>query len=170
MVSRPRRVVKRKGLRVLGVDLHRLGLGGRVDGVAVDGPGFLHHDGAGDAGNVDFSMGVGGIQAIGGQVPVGIVHVAAARVGQLKFHPGQRLAGGLVQFTNDKFASPLIPEGERGSALARFDLHALGVPSRTNRSTVLTSWAVMVWRYAGATRNVLGQEYETELSGVPPGQ
>ena len=116
-------IVEGEGLRVLGVDLHRLRLGRRVDGVALNGAGFLHHDGAGHAGNVNLAVGVGDIQTVGGQVPVGVVHIPAPGVGQLKFHTGQRFAGGLVQLADDKLPGPLVPEGEGGSALTRFDLH-----------------------------------------------
>ena len=132
-------VVKRKDLRVLGVDLHRLRLGGRVDGIALNGAGLLRHDGPGDAGDVDLPVGVGGIEAVGGQMPVGIVHIAAPGIGQLKLHPGQRLAGGLVQFTDDEFTSPLVPKGELLHLAAR-DFDVLGgavwhthlkTPSRT---------------------------------------
>ena len=119
-------VVKRQRLRVRRVDRDGLGAGGRVDGVPVDGSGFLDHDGAGDAGNTDFAVGVGGVEAVRGQVPVGVVHIAAASVGKLELHPGQGLLGHGIQLADHQLTRPCVPEGQLGSALACLDLNAFG--------------------------------------------
>ena len=80
-------VVKRDGLCVRRIHCNSLRLGGGVDGVSREGPGFLDYYRPCDAGNADFSSRIRRIQALGGQVAVGRVHIAAFRVGQLKFHP-----------------------------------------------------------------------------------
>ena len=71
-------------------------------------------------------MGIGGVEAVGGEVTVRVINVAAASVGQLKLNARQGFASGLVQLADDKLASPLVPEGKLGCALTCPDLHALG--------------------------------------------
>ena len=106
-------VVEGEGLRVLRAHFHRLRPGGLVNGVAGNRPGFLDHDSTHHAGNSDFSVGIGGIQAIAGQVAVGGVHIAAASIGQLKFHTGQRLLGDGIQLADYQPTSSLVPKGQR---------------------------------------------------------
>ena len=117
-------VVKRQRLRVRRVDRHGLGLGSRVDGVAGNGLGLLDHDGAGDAGNADFPVLVGGVQPQAGQVAVGGIHIAAFGVGQLELHPGQGLLRHGIQLADDQRALDFVVKSQCLN-LSRLDLNAL---------------------------------------------
>ena len=120
------RIVKGEGLRVCRVDGDNLRPGGLVNGVAGNRPGFSGHDSAGHAGNADFSVGIGGIETVAGQMAVGVVHIAAASVGQFKFHACQWLLGDGIQLADHQLTRPLIPEGQFGGLGACGDLHGLG--------------------------------------------
>ena len=118
-------VVEGQCLGVLRVHGHGLGLRPRVNGIARDGLRLLDHDSPGDPADANLAIGVGGIQPLTGQVPVGVVHIAALSVGQFKLHAGQRLAGQLVQLPNHQGPLLLVVEPE-GLHLALFDLDRLG--------------------------------------------
>ena len=118
-------VIHRDRLGILGIDLHRLDPCGLVDGVPLDGLGFLDHDGACDSADADLTVLIGGIKALTGQVPIGVVHIAAVRVGQFELHPGQRLLCDGVQFPDDESALGLVVEAQ-SLHLASLDLDTLG--------------------------------------------
>ena len=119
------RIVEGEVLRVVRVDLHRLNLPSRVDGVAGEGLNFLHNHRSGD-GHPDFAVLVGLEDALAGQMAIVCVHIAAIGVGQLKLNPGQRLFGHGVQLADDEGARTLIPEDQLRGLLAGFDGDGLG--------------------------------------------
>ena len=106
------RVIHGDGLRVGGVHLDRLRLGGLVHDVTGQGLGFRDDQRTHHAGNADFAVGVGLIQALAGQVAVVVVQIAPVRVGDLELHPGQRLPGLLVQLLHHDAALLLIVKAE----------------------------------------------------------
>ena len=118
-------VVKRNRLCVCRIDGDGLRLGGGVDGVAGEGPGLLYYYRPCDTGNADFAFCVCGVQPLGGQVAVGCVHIAALRVGQLKFYARQGLARQLIQLADNDSARHFVVEPER-LYLALFDEDGLG--------------------------------------------
>lgn len=143
------RIVEHQGLRVLMVDHHRLNPGGFVDGVARNRPGLLYHNGAGHAGDVELAVAAGGIQAVGGQMPVGVVHIAAAGIGQFKLHPGQRLFCDGIQFADDQFAGLFVPKREL--------LHSPGLDFdvlwRAVQHKTLHSYGLVVYLKIGCVQN-----------------
>ena len=62
------RILKGDGLGVVGVHLDRLALGVGVQDVAGQGLQLRDDDGPGDAGNDDLALGIGGIEAVGGNL------------------------------------------------------------------------------------------------------
>ena len=107
------------------MDDHRLGTGFLMDGVALDGLGFRYHDGAGQPGQNNLSVGVGGIEAPAGQGAALCVYIGAVRVGQLKLHALQGGLGDGIQLVDDKIALGLIEELQ-GVGLMILDLDGLG--------------------------------------------
>ena len=122
---RIRSVVEGQRLGVFRVDSHGLGLRPRVNGIARDSLRLLDHDSPGDPADADLAIFIGGIQAQAGQMPVGVVHIAALSVGQFKLHAGQRLAGQLVQLPDHQGPLLLVVEPE-GLHLTLFNLDRLG--------------------------------------------
>lgn len=78
-------ILKGEGLGVVGVYLDRLAPGVGVQDIAGQGLQLRDNDGPGDAGNDDLSLGVGGIEAVGGNFAAVQVHVGAVRIGNLEF-------------------------------------------------------------------------------------
>ena len=118
-------VVEGQRLGVRGVDDDGLTLASRVDSVSRDRLGLFDHDGAGDAGNHDLTIFIGLVEALAGQVAVGVVYIAALGVGQFKLHTGKRLMGHRVQFPDHKGSLCLIIKAQ-SLYLARLDLNGLG--------------------------------------------
>ena len=118
-------VIHGNGLGVRRVHHHCLRLGSRVDGIAGDGFCLLHHDCPGDAGNADLTVGIRGVEALAGKMAVGVIHIAAVRVGDLEFHAAQRLAAHTIFLLNDK-RSLLFVIKAQGLDFALFDENALG--------------------------------------------
>ena len=69
-----------EGLCVHGVDRDSLGLSGCVNDIAGSGLDLLDHHGSDDTGNADFALRVRGIEAIGGQMPVVLIHISAVGI------------------------------------------------------------------------------------------
>ena len=118
-------VVEGQRLGVRGVDDDGLTLVSRIDSVSRDRLGLFDHDGAGDAGNHDLTIFIGLVEALAGQVAVGVVYIAALGVGQFKLHTGKRLMGHRVQFPDHKGSLCLIIKAQ-SLYLARLDLNGLG--------------------------------------------
>ena len=76
-------------------------------------------------------------------MPIGIIHVAAIRVGQFKFNTGQRLLRHRIQLSDDNGPGKLVPEGQ-GLDLTLLDEDTLRRASSTYPSAVLVSRAVTV--------------------------
>ena len=95
-------VIKGERLGILGVDLHRLDPCGFIDGVSLDGFGLLGHDCARDAADADLAIGVGSVEALAGQVAVGVVHVSAVRIGQLELNASERFLCHGIQLPDDE--------------------------------------------------------------------
>ena len=122
---RIRGVVEGQRLGVFRVHGHSLCLCPWVNGIPGNSPGLLDHDSSGDPADADLAIGVGGVQALTGQMPVGVIHIAALGIGQLELHAGQRLAGQLVQLPDHQGPLLLVVEPE-GLHLTLFDLDRLG--------------------------------------------
>ena len=112
-------------MRVRSIDLNCLGLGGGVDGVPLDGFRFLDHDGSGHSTDADLTVGVGGIEALTGQMPIIGIDVATVRIGQFKLHASQGFMGHAVELPDDQRSLRLIVETQ-GLHFASFDLDGLG--------------------------------------------
>jgi len=94
-------------LRVLRVDSDGLGLRGRVDHIAGGRFYLFCHYGTGNAGDADLTLIVGGVEAIGGQVPVVVIHKAAVGIGELELRAGDGFAGHLILIAIGN--PPLLP-------------------------------------------------------------
>ena len=93
-----RGVVKNKILRVAGIHLYGLGLGGWIDGAAGDALDLLGHDGAHHAGDPDLPVGFRLIQPLGGQLAALGVHLGdqeggLGAVAEVELHHVLLLAG-----------------------------------------------------------------------------
>ena len=110
---------------IVGVDDHGLALGVGVDDVAGKRLDLLDGHGAGDAQDLDLTVGVRGVETIARYLPAVHVDVGAVRVGDLKLDPGQRLLGLCIQLVDDEAARLLVPEGQV-LTLPDFDGDGLG--------------------------------------------
>src|SRR5699024_10130539 len=106
-------VVEGQSLGIFRVDHYRLALAGRVDSIPLNGFCLLDHDGACDAGDPDFTVLIGRVEALAGKVPVGVVHIATIRISQLELNPRKWLLRGGIQFPDDEGALLAVvkPEG-----------------------------------------------------------
>ena len=120
------RVIHGDGLRVAGIDLDRLRPGALIHDVTGQGLGFRDDQGAHNAGNADFAVGVGLVKALAGQVAVVVVQVGAVRIGDLELHPGQGFAGLLVQLLHHDAALLGVVKTE-GLDFAGLDKDGLGL-------------------------------------------
>ena len=96
-----------------------------MDGVALDGLGFRHYNGAGQPGQDDLAVGIGGIEALAGEGASLCVYIGAVGVGQLKLHALQGSLGNGIQLIDDKIALGLVKELQ-GIGLMILDLDGLG--------------------------------------------
>ena len=81
-----RGVEENQGLLIVWPHRHRLGLGGRVDGVPGGAFHLLRHHGAHHI-DPDLAIFISGVQSVTGQMAVGRVHIPAVRVSQKELGP-----------------------------------------------------------------------------------
>ena len=101
-----------EGLCIVRVDGDGLRLRGLVDHIAGSRLDLFRYNRACHAGDADFPVGIGGIEAVGGQMPVVVVHIAAGGIRQLKLSAGDESAGHAVLFLDNKRTGPLVPKGQ----------------------------------------------------------
>ena len=121
------RIFKGDGLRVVGIHLDCLAPGVGVQDIAGQGLQLRDDDSPGDAGNDDLALGVGGIEAVGGNPAAVQVHIGAICVGDLEFHSGQGLLRQSVDLVDNKPSGLPVPEGH-ALDLAGLDGNALRGP------------------------------------------
>ena len=117
-------VVEHQGLRIIGIDDHGLAACLLMNGIALDGLGFRHHDGPGNARKNDLAVLIGIIQALAGQGAALCVHIGAVGIGELEFHPLQGLVGHRIQLVDNEIALGLVAELQ-GNGLSGFDHSSL---------------------------------------------
>ena len=99
-----------ESLCVVGIDHHSLRASVFVDGIAGNRLYLRHHNGAGNAGNGDFSFFIRPVQAGGGQRATLGIYIRAICVGDLKLNTFQRLLCNGVLLYDDEVALGLVAE------------------------------------------------------------
>ena len=117
-------VIEPQLLCIVRIDHHGLALGIGVNGVPLDALYFSYYDCAGYIGEDDLALGIGPVQAIGGQMPVFIRQVGTVRIGDFELNPLKRLLIGTRQFVDDQITLWLITELQ-SDRLAGLDLGRL---------------------------------------------
>ena len=119
------RVGEMQCLGVIGIDYHRLGAAGLVDGVAGDGGRFRHHQRPHHTMDGDFAILVGEVQAVAADLPVFIRYKLPCGSSHFESDALQRLAGegvplvddqrsGLGVFHNDGLGVAALPDDHIG--------------------------------------------------------
>ena len=103
-------VVEIQALRVVGVHNHGLAAGLLMDGVARDALHLSHHDGAGDAGNLDLAVFIGPVQTVGGKLSAICINHTTISIGDLELNAFQRLLGHGILLVDDETALGLVAE------------------------------------------------------------
>ena len=115
------RVGEVESLRIIGVDLDGLGLLCGINAVSRNGCGFGHYQGAHYTVNLDFSIFIGKVKTVAGDVAVLVRHVLTGRCGHLKCDSLERFASERVPLVDDK-----------GTGFGIGHDHRLGIPVGAN--------------------------------------
>ena len=99
-------VIEPQFLRVIRPNNHCLALGVGVNGVALDALYLSDDQCAGDIGEDNLALGIGPVQAVGGQMAILVCKVGTIRIGDFELDALQRLLGYAVQFVDDQ-----VPQG-----------------------------------------------------------
>ena len=105
-----RGVVESKGLRIIRIHLNSLGLGSRINYIAIQRLCFLHHQGAGHAADPDLAVCISRIESLAGKVAVGIINETAICIGNLELNASKRLTTHTIAFLDDDSSLLFIPE------------------------------------------------------------
>ena len=103
-------VVEVQALRVVGVHNHRLAAGLLVDGVTRNALYLSHYDRAGDAVDLDLSIFIGPVQAVGGKLTAICVNYTSIGVGNLELNTFQRLLSHGILLVDHEIAQGLVEE------------------------------------------------------------
>ena len=117
-------VIEPQLLRIIRIDYHGLTLGIGVDGVPLDALYLSYDQCAGDRED-DLALGIGPVQAVGGQMAILVCKVGAIRIGDLELDTFQRRLICTGQLVNNQITLGLVTELQ-SDRLAGLDLGRLG--------------------------------------------